>query len=445
MSEIHDFMSEVNSSNSTNSKVLVLRKFKDSEIVARVLKMTYDKVRYTYGVTLAQVLKFSSEAEKTPLTLTEALDQMESLVVSRKLTGHAAYQHIAWMVASLEPDDSEILKKVIDRDLRINLGRTQINKVFGDLITKPAYMRCDLYSNKTAKTITFPAILQLKADGTYREFSVDSGVVTCRSRSGESYEYPLIFDELRNLDNGVYVGELTVLGVPDRAEANGLINSDNPPHEKIVLSLWDYIEHSEYRKALAKDKKRPCVNKYSERFGVLQDIDFAEFRNINLIPHKTVWTIREALEQTSEWMRKGLEGSILKDWSGVFKDGTSKYQLKLKLEVECELRVVGFIPGTPGTKRDGKIGALVFQNDEGTIKGRTSGFDDKTLDHFTENWNEINGKVISVRFNDLSKSDDNDYWALMHPRFVEIRNDKDETDTLETVKKLREMALEFND
>jgi hypothetical protein len=48
-----------------------------------------------------------------------------------------------------------------------------------------------------------------------------------------------------------------------------------------------------------------------------------------------------------------------------------------------------------------------------------------------------------VQFNDLTKAEGNDYYALSHPRFIEIRSDKDETDTLEKVQMLREMAMDL--
>ena len=164
---------------------------------------------------------------------------------------------------------------------------------------------------------------------------------------------------------------------------------------------------------------------------------------IEIIPFFYVTNLQEALQQTSEWMSEGYEGAILKDWDMVFKDGTSKQQLKLKLEISAEMRIVGFHEGTKGTKREGKVGSIIFENDEGTIKGRTSGFDDKQLDWFTEHQEELIGNIIEVQFNDLSKANGSDTYALSHPRFIEFRNDKDETDTLEKVFKLREMAMEL--
>ena len=59
---------------------------------------------------------------------------------------------------------------------------------------------------------------------------------------------------------------------------------------------------------------------------------------------------------------------------------------------------------------------------------------------FTNDKAKFIDKIITVEFNDLTKSDSNDYYALMHPRFIEIRNDKNETDTLSKVIELRDMA-----
>lgn len=164
---------------------------------------------------------------------------------------------------------------------------------------------------------------------------------------------------------------------------------------------------------------------------------------IQIIPTKEVNNIQEALQQVSEWMNAGFEGGVLKDYGMVFKDGTSKFQLKLKLEISMEVRIVDFQNGTPGTKREGKVGSFIFETDDGKIKGRMSGFSDEILDDATENMNKYLGKIAEVQFNDITKAQGNDYWALSHPRFIEIRNDKDETDTLEKAFELKQMAMEL--
>ena len=51
------------------------------------------------------------------------------------------------------------------------------------------------------------------------------------------------------------------------------------------------------------------------------------------------------------------------------------------------------------------------------------------------------GQIMAVTCNDITKGRDNDYYALSHPRFDEIRTDKTETDTLERALENKEMAM----
>ena len=441
---IHTILTEVNLENGSNHKKAVFTANKGDKLLQRVLKMTYDKVAYTYGLSLdgADKHKKSADTGLVGATLEQALNYMEDFLATREHTGHQAIEVFNEYRKVLSSDDKKLIEQILDRDLKINFGKTLINKIWKDLITKPVYCRCDVYSSKTAKNIKFPAIVQLKADGTYREFHVQNGSVQAQSRSGEKYDYPIIEEQMKNYPDGYYTGELTVQGYSDRSEGNGLINSDNPPHEDIILELWDYITDEEYQRAGLKDKKNPCEVPYVTRFNYLIGI-VKESKNIRIIPTEFIDTLQEALEFTSEWMNQGFEGAILKDKNMVFKDGTSKEQLKLKLEIDVEMRITGFQEGKKGTKRELTFGAMIFENDEGTIKGRCSGFTDVQLEDFNSRRDELIGRVITVQFNDLSKARDNDYYALSHPRFIELRDDKNETDTLEKAFKLREMAMEL--
>ena len=140
-------------------------------------------------------------------------------------------------------------------------------------------------------------------------------------------------------------------------------------------------------------------------------------------------------------MTAGYEGAILKDRDAIFRDGTSPQQLKLKLEIDVDVRITGFKEGTPGTKREATFGAMTFETDDGQIKGRTSGFTDAQLEDFNSRREELIGQIMTVTCNDITKGRDNDYHALSHPRFIELRNDKTDTDTLERALETKEMAM----
>ena len=480
---IHHILDELNESNSTNYKLKVLERNKDNDVLSRVLKMAYDVVEYSYGVSIKQVEKFTPNIVETYVDLEIALNSLEDNLASRALTGHAALQHVSDLLDALNEEDADIIRKVINRDLRINIGKTQINKVWKGLITKPSYMRCGVYNAKTSKDIPFPALLQLKADGTYREFNVQGSHVSSRSRSGEQYEYPIICSSMENYNDGIYTGELTVFldnkllekikhdlqladkknGTNDyqeileefldyqnngliytlpRAIGNGLINSDDVPHKNLILELWDFITHDEYEQAAKKDRKNPCQIPYMKRFSDLSLtlIDHPS-DHIKLIPSDVVNNLKEALSITSGYMNAGYEGAVLKDYNGVFKDSTSKHQLKLKLEIELEVRITGFTEGS-GKNAD-YFGAITFENDEGTIKGKVgvSSMKEKERDWFHEHREEVIGKIMTVQCNDLTKARGHKFYALSHPRYIEMRNEKDEADTLERAFELREMAM----
>ena len=430
---LKDILNELNESNSSNYKLDILKKYKDNSELKKLLELTYNRNKYNFNVSKNCIIKdnpniLESNGSKTVDELLSALE----ILGEGTIRGNEAHQFVCNHLKCLDNDNKEIFLNVLGRDLKIGLNVKSINKVFKNLIPKPNYMRCAVLSEKTLKKINFPAFIQLKMDGTYREIHVADGQVTGKTRSGEEYFNPVLFKEMENFPNGYYTGELTIDG-ESRFTGNGLINSLNPPYEKITFTVWDYLTDDDY---LEKSK-----TPYYSRFESLSDIiEKHKSNRVKLVPNHEVNSIDEALKYVSDWMEQGLEGGVLKDKNNVFKNGTSGTQLKIKLKVDAEMRITGFTDGTIGTKREGKIGAIQFSNDEGTIKGQCSGFSDEELDLFTKNKDNLIGKIISVEFNDIVKSENNDYYALSHPRFIEIRNDKDETDTLDKVIQLRDMA-----
>lgn len=482
---ISSILNEFNESNSLNHKREVCKKYKDNKLFLDVFRKTYDIVSWTYGVTMKRIPVYTNTSI---IKIEQALVEIEKLS-RREITGNNAIIFLHKLLSDLSEEDSKILEKIINRDLRINFGKKEYNKIVSKeyQCLSPAYLRCDVLTKKTSKNIHYPAVLQKKADGTYREFSIDDSEVECRSRSGESYDYPLHNNYLSKLKDGVYVGELTVRASEEtmktvykkledtkrkgddteeleeiiskynesiskgeeyilpRGIGNGLINSDEPPHEDIVIELWDYITFEEYNLARQKDKKKVCTTIYNDRFNILKkNISEISYNDIRIIEHVIVNNSHEVMLQNKIWMEKGYEGSILKDWSGVFKDGTSNKQLKIKLKISVEMRIVGFKDGTIGTKREGKVGSIIFKNDEGTVDGRCSGFTDEFLDEVTNNKEKYLGKIIEVEFNDLSRASGSETYALSHPRFIEFRLDKSSTDKLEQIFKMREMAMDVS-
>lgn len=447
---IYNIIEELNESNGSIHKMDVLRKHEDNKLLQRVLKMTYDSCAFTYGITMRNIEYVANSAPKNK-TIEEVLDIVEAEFVTRNTTGNDAIKLLTELFAQLSEADANVLKGVINRDLRINMGRSNINKVFKNLIVKPVYMRCGMFNDKTKnKFEATNSFIELKADGTYREFRNENGNVTCQSRSGEKYDYPLIYKVIEDKPDGVFFGELTVYRDGEllpRAIGNGLLRKDEfPDNCHVVFDCWDVVSLDEYAKA---GNKLKCEETFEARRKKVRDM-FPDHtadpltNHVRAIESHPVNNRQEALKYVMKWMNDDKEGGVWKEAGGLFKDGTSSQQLKLKLDIDIEVRVTGFKEGSKGTAREKTFGSMTFATDDGKINGACSGFSDKQLKDFNSRREELIGKIITVCCNDITKGSDSEIWALSHPRFIEIREDRDDTDTFERAQEAKRMAMELS-
>jgi ATP-dependent DNA ligase len=331
----------------------------------------------------------------------------------------------------------------------------------------------------TFRNIKYPAILQEKADGTYREVHKSINGVNINTRQGEPSTMPLIKEQYENdcFINGHYFGELLVLlnqetydlvlpkllkkkdksdvienltkdlekgvGVMPRSIGNGLINSDRCPHDHVYMDVWEYVSDEEYKNAVNRKKN---TTDYSSRISLLDAmVNENNSDKISVINGITVNNAKEAMEQTSKWMHLGLEGSIIKNFEMVYKDGTNLEQLKMKLEISLDMRIKGFVEGNKGSKNEDYFSSILFENDEGSIKGRfgVTSLTEEERDWFNDNRELVTGRVVEIECNDITQGSGNDYYALSHPRYITLR-DKEETDDLVRAMENKEMAMSLS-
>ena len=134
------------------------------------------------------------------------------------------------------------------------------------------------------------------------------------------------------------------------------------------------------------------------------------------------------------------EGVIVKAGETDWKDGKPVYQIKIKFEFECELRIKDFKRGTQGTKYQDSLGAFYCESEDGTLKTYPSGITEDLRQEFWDNQEEYLNKIITVKCNGLSKDNEGNF-SLLHPRFIKIRDDKDKADTLKEIKEIEKSIL----
>ena len=426
-----------------NDKITLLKNHgvEDEAALKRVLEMCYSP-RYRFGISFVNPA-FAS-GTKIAATKEEFFGILERLN-SRALTGNDALCAVDDFVQNAELPAAELLRRVIHKDMRAGFSGSTTNKVFAKLIPDHPYMRASLPKDVKLNTWEWDqgVFAQLKADGSFQAATIVGGEVTIESRSGEimpNESLPAIVAQIQRhpeLDGYRVEGELTVVNTETgetlpRGEGNGMINSlrqggELPPNHEVHYTVWECVSLAEGGTI----DKRP----YKDRFAYLVNLLDATPGPVRIAENTIVYSEAAAWEVFKAYAIAGLEGAIIKRPSMIWKDGTSKEQVKLKTEFEAEYRITGFVEGKKGKKTEATFGALTYESDDGIVRGSVSGIDDDTKAKINANREAYIGAICTIQANALTQNRNNKVnWALSHPRFMEIRTDKTVADTYEQVR-----------
>ena len=376
-------------------------------------------------------------------------------LISRELTGTAARRAVEDELNRLDDDSAELFTRMIRKDLRAGFSESTINKACKGLIPEFPYQRCSL--PKDAKLETWPweegAISQEKADGMFANVDhEEGGLVSIRSRQGS--EFPMdkfadIAEDIRNrtTPGNQHHGEFVVVKggkVCRREIGNGIMNhvlagGDFAPDEKPLYMIWDQIPLSS---VVSKGK---CNIPYKMRLGnLIKQLKTVPGTAITLIPTRIVKSLQDAYAHAAELMKDGKEGSVVKNPHGIWKDGTSKDQVKLKLEFEVDLKITAIVPGRAGTKNEGRAGSMTCTTSDNKLFTDVTVKNEAMRDKVDANPEDWIGRVITVVANDIMPPGDSSaVHALFLPRMVEAayRTDKTEADSLQRVFDQKEAAI----
>jgi DNA ligase-1 len=440
---IKNIFDEIAAEPGSNKKMGILTKHKDNELLKRVLYLANSKRIKFY-------IKQIPEYTPGPCTmgLSEAIEDLDNLS-DRTYTGHKAAEFLKNILSDLEPDNAFIIKRIIDKDCRIGMATANINKVFPNLLEKTGYMGCKPYSKDLVKKLFAKGkvMSQKKMDGRFVNVIVRGGEVEMESRQGE----PTILDnskfleELKKLEDCVLNAELTMSGVI-RQESNGLINSLITIAEKvregknvdkeikkfesknmpipealnlIQLTAWDKLTVDEY---YDRSSNRP----YHIRFEELEKT-LVGFNMLSAVETKIVSTVEEAMEHFVSILNNKEEGTVLKSADGPWKDGKHSHQIKVKKEVNLDLRIVGFSLGTG--KYSHVISSLNVESEDGLLKCSPAGMTEEKMDEVTANQDKLMGTIIEIKCSGISKDSKGNY-SVLSPVFKIERPDKKKANTL---------------
>lgn len=434
---INAILEEVANEPSKNAKIAILTQHKDNKELQEVVRLAYDP---TVNFFIKKIPQYETKMRIDFMTMSEAFSLLETLS-TRQVTGTAGITQLKLILECVSADNAKVIAKVVDRDLRAGFGESTANKVWKNLIPEFPYMRCAL--PKAAKLDEFSwtsgVYSQLKADGMFANVNhTADGEVQILSRAGSLFPSQhfvhLIADVQKTFPAGTQShGELLVKrngAVLPRQIGNGILNKvqkggDIGPNDEIVYLVWDQI-------ALTSVVSKGTYNvPYQLRFAELAT-QTMRAECIELIDTRIVHNMEEALAHYREMLDAGMEGTIIKNASGIWKDTTSKDQVKMKLDIDVDLVIMGFNAGNG--KNEATFGSIVCQSSDGLLEVNISGFTDEVRLEVHNNRDKLIGTIVTVKGNSIMPpTGNNTKYSLFLPRFAEFRTDKKVADDLARV------------
>lgn len=412
-------------------------------VFLNIIKRTYDP-REEFN--LKDITNLPEPEKGNKRTLYDLFSLLTKMA-SREVSGNNAKQEVANLLGNSNKSLAEICRRMIARDIQVGVGVKTINKVFGPTVYEHPYMRCSLLDSKTAKGLKFPVFSQTKLDGSYVDIVVTSAGVAYMTRSGQVLKllnHPVRDAELVKAASGyVLQGEILVKNetgeIMLREDGNGYLNSQEIDNNRIVFGVWDCVPYEDFM------EKRSNVP-YSVRFGVLGSIVSALGTAwLEVVETVMCENIDEVIEHFKKNRARGLEGTIVKNPTLLWKSHTSKEQLKIKVVAEGDLVVVGWNEGKG--KNAGMVGSLICQSSDGLVETGVNILTDKLRIQATkevEKW-IAEEYIISVKFNDIVENDlKPDMKSLYLTRMAgEPRFDKRGKENADTLERLYEELNTF--
>lgn len=430
---LYTIIKELQAASGSNAKTAILQANKDNELLKAYLKAVYDPSISYYQTKIVKVTdQYDTEYEFTEKTI----ERVYYHLAERFFTGKNAEKWLTSCYKHLNFHGQELLELLIKRSVGAGVGDTMILNVFPDLYFIPSYQRCSLIDDKIKSKFDSLKLfyIQQKLDGSFCYITKEAGkAAEAITRAGSKYPKEFAEKLATGLPDGFVVvgellvyGEIATLGVPlDRKTGNGILNSilkggevgDNLGFE---LTAWDCLTVEDF-------KAGKSDSKYWERLNALESV-VSEARYVNVVKTTCVSSLDQAYDIYSKFTAQGLEGAVIKTTDFLWKDGTSKDCIKLKIEFECDLKVIGVTEGTGKAK--GMAGSLTLSSSDGLIVTDCgTGLSDADREDWWGNRNLYIGKIVSVKANDIITKRDSDVSSLFLPVYLDVRFDKTEADS----------------
>jgi len=337
-----DLINEIKSVNGSIAKTALLKKGDDE--FQWVLNAALNKM-VSYGLNSKSVNKHDKESVERL-----GLGSLVDLLVGRKLTGHDALAHTKKLFNSCSEDERPIIEGIFNRDLKLGVGTTIINKVFPKLIPKFDVALADRFDKLKGKNIPDYKkdqwLVQSKLDGVRCVIVVKDYNAVAYSRSGKIYltlgnliKTVETYAKQQETPDFVLDGEAIVLGdngINDFSKCMREITKKDHTMESVIFTTFDYISYDGF---IDRFENTP----YTERFTKAKDfVEAIDSNFFTLVRFEGMVKDEDSLiKRLTEVSNAGEEGLIIRKATSPYEGKRTKTLLKLKKFHDAEYEVVG--------------------------------------------------------------------------------------------------------
>lgn len=421
MEEVIKLFEQIQVTSSLNDKKAIIIANKDNELFKKCLRFLLDKNIIT-GISNSKISKVNKNTTKE--NATQKLNSFEEVMEYLKEHNTGKDEDIANVKSFIYDhyivDDNEFMfyVQMITKKYKLGVDSKTVNKCISGLIPTWEVQLGSSYETLKLKEGSWFSLSQ-KMNGNRASFYKDKLI----SRQGKEFTgMQHIISDLKQLGIGwFYDGELIRKNVDYLSDGEnfrigtGIINSDAESKNEIKFVIFDYFPESEILSKQSNDKykvRRKLLNE------LRKNIEEKQLQNVEVVT-----MVYEGSDQSQ--IMKWLDYAVEQGWEGLMLNKDAVYKckrttdlIKIKRFYTMDLPVVEVLEGDGRLK--GTLGALVVQYKENTVNVG-SGFDDETRKRFWDNRESLIGRVVEVKYKEISKDKKTGLESLQFPIFVGLR------------------------
>lgn len=410
LKQLRKMNEELSATSSSTEKKEILAKYPDMK---NILLHTYHPLM-KYNITSKNVLKRrpdfvrsrrGSIMTRSPFaslyTLLESLNQ-------RKITGTDASDAVLQFIEQYPDYETEILN-IIDKDLKVRIDASTINKVYKKLIpTFDVALANDYW--KVADRVDFEKdtwYASRKIDGVRCLIIEESGEPTFYSRQGRKYEtLQHLAEAIKQIDNWseyVFDGEVCLVdkdGNEDFGSVMKVIRKKGHVIESPRYKMFDVLTKKEFIEGISTVKFNKRIERLQQMKSAAAELNIENY--LDVIDQNKVTDKQHLMTLAAEASNNGWEGLILRK-DVPYKGKRSNDMLKVKKFYDAEYEVTGMDTGdfryiVSGQETTEEMLTAVHIEHKGYKVSVGSGFTIDQRKYYFAHPDEIIGATIKVKY-----------------------------------------------